>query len=389
MLPEDYEEDPTLRDEGYEFGRRVAIIGSIANAFRVFTEGEVCNELLDLRIAPPSDVILAATDGSCHENGTEEARAGAGIFVEGENRLERALRVPSNLQQTNQVGEALAAKVLADSVNTRTMLHNDTDSKYVLKHLTTSLQTMEDAGYIGIPNKKILQAMVASYRRRKQISTMNWIKGHSGHHGNERVDRPAEEGAWKDPVESMNLEVTPTLRVTGAALFKLSQSRAYKALRKRNNEKLTRRRTTVENVKQAQRGAIESFGFKPTESALWKLLRHKDINRNTTYLLWMAMHDTYRIGAKWLHFGAQYHSLEDMAHIMTSCESPGQKEVWELTKSILEKRGIPWHTPLNGQYSLMCRPSLQNSQRDQRLRKGTLLPNSVQVIWNARCKRVI
>ncbi len=44
------------------------------------------------------------------------------------------------------------------------------------------------------------------------------------------------------------------------------------------------------NVKQAIQGAKESFGSKPTEAALWKSIRHKDVDRNTRYFLWMALH---------------------------------------------------------------------------------------------------
>ncbi|KAK0232292.1 hypothetical protein EDD85DRAFT_743708, partial [Armillaria nabsnona] len=219
-----------------------------------------------------------------------------------------------------------------------------TNSKNVLKHLTTSLRTMEESGYIGIRDRDILQSMVASYRGRKQVSTINWVKKHSGHHENNKANSLAEEGAWLEGFEDVNLEIDPPLRLTGAALAKMSQNQAYKALRERENKVSTQRRSTAENIKRAQQGAIASFGVKPNEAMLWKSLKHRDIDRNTTYLLWMTMHDAYRIGAKWLNFGPQYHErgyckhcnscIEDMDHIMTSCKTPGQKEVWDLTKKI-------------------------------------------------------
>ncbi|KAK0209606.1 hypothetical protein IW262DRAFT_1281551 [Armillaria fumosa] len=262
---------------------------------------------------------------------------------------------------------------------------------------------MEDAGYIGIPNKEILQSMIASYRSRKQASTVTWINSQSKYHKSKEAKSLAMEGAARETQEPISLEIPPTLRITGATLSKMSQGRAYKAIHGINNEKLTHRKKTRENIKQAQQGALHSFGVKPTEAKLWKSLRHRDIDRNTTYLLWMAMHDAYRIGAKWLNFGLQYqergycshcnNSLENMAHIMTSCESPGQKEVWELTKSLLEKRGIQWR-PLSMANILSCAIPIfktLNGGRDKGKERfyKIVVSSSIQVIWNARCERVI
>ncbi|KAG7439399.1 uncharacterized protein BT62DRAFT_913818, partial [Guyanagaster necrorhizus] len=101
------------------------------------------------------NVILAATDSSCLKNRIAEVRAGTEIFVKGETNLELAIRVSLNLQQSNQVGKAVAIKVLAESIDIRVMLH-DTNSKYISKHLTTSRQGTEDTRYISVSNKEIL-----------------------------------------------------------------------------------------------------------------------------------------------------------------------------------------------------------------------------------------
>lgn len=127
------------------------------------------------------------------------------------------------------------------------------------------------------------------------------------------------------------------------------------------------------------------------------------IDHSTTYLLWMTMHDVYRIGSKWLNFGPQYHergyckycndNLEDMEHIMTLCETPGQKEVWDLTRKILEKRGIPWQPPSMANILSCSVPVFKsgNGIRDSGKEQfyQIIMSMSIQIIWNVRCERVI
>ncbi len=94
MLPEDYEEAPTPRNEGFKFDRRVTIHGPIANSFHIFTEGKVCNYLLDLRIAPRGSEVRAATAGFCYEDGNYEIKAGVGIFADGGKRARKGHKSP-------------------------------------------------------------------------------------------------------------------------------------------------------------------------------------------------------------------------------------------------------------------------------------------------------
>ncbi|KAK0219230.1 hypothetical protein IW262DRAFT_1248647, partial [Armillaria fumosa] len=115
MLPEDYEDSPTPVDEGIEFDRRVTTYGMIANTFHIFTEGKVCNHLPDLRLCGRAEnVIQAATEGACLKDDTSGTSSGAGVCIEGGNNLQIAVKIPTSLQQSQQVGEVVAAKILAE-----------------------------------------------------------------------------------------------------------------------------------------------------------------------------------------------------------------------------------------------------------------------------------
>ncbi|KAK0468843.1 hypothetical protein IW261DRAFT_1345740 [Armillaria novae-zelandiae] len=201
----------------------------------------------------------------------------------------------------------------------------------------------------------------------------------------------------------VDLNIDPKLQITGATLSKLTQKRAYQALRERSTQSLPRRAKTSANINLAIEGAKASFGKKTSEPALWKSLRHRDIDRSTRYFLWMTMHDAYRIGGKWLHFDPQYHeraycshcnnSLESMDHILLRCSSPGQREIWELTKKLLEMRGIPWHQPEMSNILTCAAPVFKSQSGHRESGKERFfritISSSVQTIWNARCERVI
>ncbi|PBK84287.1 hypothetical protein ARMGADRAFT_1048260 [Armillaria gallica] len=285
----------------------------------------------------------------------------------------------------------VALKELATKSNTRLPLHNKTSSKYILHNLSLSFKKNEDAGFIGVPNKEIIQATIASLRSRKQTMMIEWIKKADRHPDHDKAKLLVIEGVEKQQDNTIKLDIDPKLKITGAALNKLSQNRAYKAFHENANIKL------------AIEGAKECFKINTTKAEIWKSIRSRDIDRSTRYLLWMMIHDAYRIGVKWLNFGPQYHpraycshcnnNIENMCHILTECSSPGQKEIWELTKELLEQRDIPWCNP-NILLILACTsPTFksQNGHREYRKERffKIVVSSSVQTIWNTWCERVI
>ncbi|KAJ6527531.1 hypothetical protein B0H19DRAFT_969904, partial [Mycena capillaripes] len=117
MQPEDYEEyqKPAAPGESdtAEFDSRITTDGTLADAFRIFTQG-YANQT---QAAPDTQFainqaleVTVYTDGSAVDNETDNVKAGAGVYFGENDARNMAIRVPRNLGPSNQVGEILAIK---------------------------------------------------------------------------------------------------------------------------------------------------------------------------------------------------------------------------------------------------------------------------------------
>lgn len=131
--------------------------------------------------------------------------------------------------QTNQTGEIIGIKEAAENVDKEMELRICSDSRTCIDGLTTNLQKWEDNGYIGIANAREFRATTAKLRERRAITNLQWIKGHAGIEGNEKADELANEGRTKALADDIDINVKDSLRVTGAKLKTIAQSKATKA----------------------------------------------------------------------------------------------------------------------------------------------------------------
>jgi hypothetical protein len=146
LQPEDYKEyqapeEPTNPDTAM-FNSRVTTEGTLADAFRIFTEGYGNNAHTapDTRFASVQALeVTVYTDGSALNNHTDDVRAGAGIFFGIGDPRNRAIRVPSELGPSNQVGEILAIKEAVELAPLNAPLKIYSDSKYAIEGLTKYL----------------------------------------------------------------------------------------------------------------------------------------------------------------------------------------------------------------------------------------------------------
>ncbi|KAG1835016.1 ribonuclease H-like domain-containing protein, partial [Suillus subalutaceus] len=105
-----------------------------------------------------NDPLTIFTDGSCMNNGKQDAKCRGGIWIANNHPLNRAISIPGT-HHSNQIGELVAVLVALQSVNPSTPVKIMTDSKYVINGLTTHLSDWEDAGWIGVSNAPHFQSI--------------------------------------------------------------------------------------------------------------------------------------------------------------------------------------------------------------------------------------
>ncbi|KAL0951859.1 hypothetical protein HGRIS_008519 [Hohenbuehelia grisea] len=160
------------------------------------------------------DFDVVYTDGSCHGNGVDNARAGIGVWWGHSDQRNLSERCPG--KQTNNRAELIAVvRVLQDTpMSTRPLLIR-TDSQYTIKCINIWIHNWKRNGWRTAGGKAVENAAVIRYLSsllQGRITyghpvRLEYVKGHAGHEGNEQADQLANMGATMSPMEERNWDV--------------------------------------------------------------------------------------------------------------------------------------------------------------------------------------
>jgi ribonuclease HI len=143
-------------------------------------------------VGSPCEIIEVYTDGAC--KGNPGPGGWGALLVCGEHRKELYGGEPDT---TNNRMELKAVIEALNALNRSARVRLHTDSQYVHKGITEWLpgwkrKGWKTAGGKPVKNQDLWQALEATAHT--HLVEWIWVKGHSGHPGNERADELANAG---------------------------------------------------------------------------------------------------------------------------------------------------------------------------------------------------
>jgi aspartate carbamoyltransferase regulatory subunit len=251
--------------------------------FRVFTEGNTVNEIFEApQYVEPEHLapVVVATSGAYSRSRMGDMYIGAGVYYKKDYPGNSAIKLPENLEQSSRSAELLATKIAAVKAPEEKVLYIENSSPYVMDMLTVRLPKMEDKGFIAVKNRELIEATIASLRKRPKKVVLRPCPAQVGNEGSRQKEAAALAllGAKKDNPNEIEMEVDPKLKLTGAKLSKITQSLAYKAIRELKMKKYKKRNRTEINVERAKAEAKDVSKIEPSEEKLWRSIRHRDMS---------------------------------------------------------------------------------------------------------------
>ncbi|EIW57572.1 uncharacterized protein TRAVEDRAFT_125335 [Trametes versicolor FP-101664 SS1] len=197
----------------------------------------------------------------------------------------------------------------------------------------------------------------------------------------------------------IDLPAPKCFEVVGASLSHLTQRLAYRGIKSWRPSPL--KPSTRRALECAQTAIQAATGARPTEGALWGLLKRDPISRKARDFIWKALHGAHRVGDYWKNIPgyetravcAHCDVADSLEHILVECAAPGRATAWYLADLLLKNRGFSLRGPSYG-LVLGCQ-ALEILNNKGNLDSGAtrlakiVVSETAYLIWTLRCERVI
>ncbi|KAJ7682186.1 hypothetical protein DFH06DRAFT_972286 [Mycena polygramma] len=354
------------------------------------------------RAEPAPERLTIYIAGAVHTAPSGKMTAAAGILVGAEDNTGTGKCITSTYEQSQYVAEFFAALEAIRSARSETVLTIVSTQSYVPDAMNKKLSNWEHEGWVGVRHRGILCCVAAELKARKAPTVFKVAApGTPERAVCKKVARLAKRTA-KTPIDTIwDLSIPPEMALPGLSLQGNRQKIFYRSIREEKSKKVKPRVSTVKKVGVVRLAASETFGRQVSDADIWHAVSVKDILPRTSQFLWKGLHDAHRIGAYWAHLPGfedravcrTCGTLENLEHILTGCESPGQELVWKAAKSLwLEKES---HWPEASLGSILGCGLAEFRDDGGKMKRGTqrlyriLMSESAYLIWKLRNDRVI
>ncbi|KAJ6569210.1 ribonuclease H-like domain-containing protein, partial [Mycena capillaripes] len=143
-------------------------------------------------VTATSNPIEVYVDGSCLNNGRDNATAGAGIYWGPNHPWNEAIRVPD--AQTNNRGEVYAILRALQRAHPNKTLHIWSDSEYAMETIATRAPDEASCGW-KCTHGDLFNDIVHLINARHAPVVFVQVRGHSGNKHNDAADELAKQGA--------------------------------------------------------------------------------------------------------------------------------------------------------------------------------------------------
>ncbi|KAJ7106758.1 ribonuclease H-like domain-containing protein, partial [Mycena epipterygia] len=143
-------------------------------------------------VTATSNPVEVYVDGSCLNNGRDNAAAGAGVYWGPNHPWNEGVRVPDN--QTNNRGEVYAILRALQRAYLDQTLHIWSDSEYAMESIAVRAPDEASRGW-KCTNGDLFRDIVSLIKQRHAPVVFIQVKGHSGNTHNDAADALAKLGA--------------------------------------------------------------------------------------------------------------------------------------------------------------------------------------------------